>query len=622
MRNSTRNSKLILLIPFLALLFISPMILATHLSMGQLPQSHENIPGTLQSTTSHYFSWEVKYGYMNGDDEAGTGVAVSNDGFIYVVEEEGTLLKYFPNSTKVWEISWYPYMLNYFEAVATDDLGNIYCAVSIYDGADWKMGIVKFFPNGTLHWERLLSMTADQYANKLAIDKSTGDIFCIGSDSSNNDIIIYKVYVNGTEAWSKMWSSSEYDEGNDIAVDSSGNIYGVGTTNLAGDYDLLLFKMWANGTIAWNATWDSSAEEFGRGIVLDADGAIYCSGDSSGFGVDTDIVLVKFYANGTKAWNQSYDLNGVDDDSAVGLVMDSSGALYCTGESGYDIILVAFHPNGTGAWYFNWDYGSDDEDYGYGIAISANSSIYIAGVGYEENDDYEDAIILKYSLKLPAPAVLDSITPALDPDGIVTLTWDAVDLATVYYIYRSMSKISGVYGLNPEASTNTTTYIDYLSANGKYYYVVVAGNVAGNSSISNCENVTVGIPLTTPTLQPITPNVLGLLIIDWDTIPEAAFYYVFRSTSEITDVTGMTPIAVRSDSDFTETLTDGTYYYAVVAGDGFANSSESNCEYVTVSTSGGTCEGGCCTLLLVLLIPLIGAVLALVLLYRRKGIPT
>ncbi|NVM55016.1 MAG: hypothetical protein HWN66_15025, partial [Candidatus Helarchaeota archaeon] len=116
--------------------------------------------------------------------------------------------------------------------------------------------------------------------------------------------------------------------------------------------------------------------------------------------------------------------------------------------------------------------------------------------------------------------------------------------------------------------------------------MIIAGTAGGNSSISNCENVTVAIPLSAPVLDPIVPAVDGDGIIDlnWSDVVGATTYYVFRDTSNITSVVGLTPIASVSESNYTDTLvTNGIYYYVIVAGDAWANGSISNCENVTVA---------------------------------------
>ncbi|NVM55244.1 MAG: Ig-like domain-containing protein, partial [Candidatus Helarchaeota archaeon] len=89
------------------------------------------------------------------------------------------------------------------------------------------------------------------------------------------------------------------------------------------------------------------------------------------------------------------------------------------------------------------------------------------------------------------PPVLDPISPNPDTDGIITLNWSEVAEATSYYIYRNTLPLTSVAGLTPIANISTTTYQDPIFKNGIYYYVIVAGNPSGNSSISNCEHVEV-----------------------------------------------------------------------------------------------------------------------------------
>ncbi|MGQ4873164.1 MAG: FG-GAP-like repeat-containing protein [Promethearchaeia archaeon] len=188
----------------------------------------------------------------------------------------------------------------------------------------------------------------------------------------------------------------------------------------------------------------------------------------------------------------------------------------------------------------------------------------------------------------PNAPILDPISPNPDYDGLINLDWNDVSGATIYYVYRDTSYISLTSGLSPIASVSVSHYTDNITINGTYYYVIVAGNAAGNSSISNCENVTVMISQTTlsaPILYPISPNpdYDGFIVVNWSSVSGATIYYVYRSTSFITSVSGMTPITSTTLDYYHDNITIGnTYYYVIVAGDGSVNSSISNCENVTV----------------------------------------
>lgn len=121
--------------------------------------------------------------------------------------------------------------------------------------------------------------------------------------------------------------------------------------------------------------------------------------------------------------------------------------------------------------------------------------------------------------------------------------------------------------------------------NGDYYYVVVAINSTAISLISNCESVVVSIPLSTPILDPILPNIShnGKVNLNWNDILGATIYFGYRDDINITNSEEASLIAQTTDSDYTDTIyVNGIYYYIVIAGDFSLNSSISNCLEVIV----------------------------------------
>ena len=106
----------------------------------------------------------------------------------------------------------------------------------------------------------------------------------------------------------------------------------------------------------------------------------------------------------------------------------------------------------------------------------------------------------------------------------------------------------------------------------------------GNSSLSNCANITVTVP-NSSTLNSISPNPSynGLTTLSWATSTGATCYYIFRSASTITTVAGLNLIANRTTISYNDTIRSiGTYYYVVVSASLFGNSSISNCVSVTI----------------------------------------
>ncbi|MFX1298043.1 MAG: SBBP repeat-containing protein, partial [Promethearchaeota archaeon] len=188
--------------------------------------------------------------------------------------------------------------------------------------------------------------------------------------------------------WYAIWGGASYDSGKGVAADTSGNIYCTGATYSygAGDYDFTLVKYYSNGTKAWNTTWGGSSWEFGSGVAVDTSENIYCSGDTATFGggMIPNFALVKFYPNGTKAWNTTWGWGGDSSDYCYGVAADTSGNVYCIGETytssmgrSYDLALVKFYSNGIKAWNTTW--GGTDYDSGRAVAVDTSGNIYCTG---------------------------------------------------------------------------------------------------------------------------------------------------------------------------------------------------------------------------------------------------
>ena len=117
--------------------------------------------------------------------------------------------------------------------------------------------------------------------------------------------------------------------------------------------------------------------------------------------------------------------------------------------------------------------------------------------------------------------------------GKPMLTWDAVDGATSYRVYRATSQ-NGPYRLL--GSVTTTTYVNTGAKDGvTYYYKVKAINSAGESAYSN----TVSGQSKTVTPKPAAPVVKighsatsGKPMLTWNAVDGAASYKVYRATAK------------------------------------------------------------------------------------------
>ena len=160
--------------------------------------------------------------------------------------------------------------------------------------------------------------------------------------------------------------------------------------------------------------------------------------------------------------------------------------------------------------------------------------------------------------------------------GKPMLTWDAVDGATSYRVYRATSQ-NGPYRLL--GSVTTTTYVNTGAKDGvTYYYMVTAVNDSGESAFSN----TVSGQSKAVTPKPSAPVVKignsatsGKPMLTWNAVSGATSYKVYRATSQNGTYSLLGTVTATS---YTNTgAKDGvTYYYKVKAVNSAGESAYSN----------------------------------------------
>jgi large repetitive protein len=135
------------------------------------------------------------------------------------------------------------------------------------------------------------------------------------------------------------------DGGYGVAFDNNENVYITGITlSSSGNFDALVAKINPQGTLVYFIQLGGSGYEKGRGIVVDSSGNVYITGE-------------------TKSINFPTTTNSIQPN-------------YGGGDS--EAFMTKINPEGSDLVYSTY-LGGASNDYGYGIAIDNNRNVYIIG---------------------------------------------------------------------------------------------------------------------------------------------------------------------------------------------------------------------------------------------------
>ncbi|HRA99190.1 MAG TPA: SBBP repeat-containing protein [Ignavibacteria bacterium] len=220
-------------------------------------------------------------------------------------------------------------------------------------------------------------------------------------------ILIYSrlSFAQVNEQWLHRYTGPESstDTPSDIIIDSNGDFYMTGKSILSGTFsDIITVKFTADGTRQWISKFNGAANhnDVGNSITKDNSGNIYITGNSRITGGQADVITVKYNSTGVEQWTKSYNGTGNFDDNGIEILYDGGNYIYAAGYSfgtgtGYDFILLKYDLSGSFIWGKRWNGVSNSDDYLKKAAISADGNIILSGYSYKvgESNNYT---VLKY----------------------------------------------------------------------------------------------------------------------------------------------------------------------------------------------------------------------------------
>ncbi len=432
-----------------------------------------------------------------------------------------------------------------YPSLALDSTGNVHITWQDYtdyagSGADIDI-FYKRWEVSTSSWTTTevvsTESTGDSESSSLAVD-TLGDVYISWYDwtdyaGSGADIdIFYKRWEVSTSSWTTTevvsTESTNHSVHPSLAVDTDGNIHiaWYDQTDYAGsgtDGDIF-YKRWNASTSTWAMTEVVSTESTDYAnlipsLAVDTLGNVHIAWDDwsdyAGSGTDADI-FYKYWNASSSSWTTTEVISteSTYDSLSPSLTVDSAGNVHITWEV-YNIFYKRWEAS-TCSWTTTEVVSTESTDRSFdpSLAVDILGNVHIT---WQDETNYANAgtdwdIFYKRLVCSPTAPELASIVPNPTENDTVNLNWSNVPRATTYFVYRSTSCIWSVEGLVPLTTVSSSDYIDTVPSEGFYFYVVVAGNFAGNSSLSNCQHVYFEplTPTPTPTPTPTKENSIGI----------------------------------------------------------------------------------------------------------------
>jgi len=196
------------------------------------------------------------------------------------------------------------------------------------------------------------------------------------------------------------------------------NEYGFSVKAYNPAYDLIIDPM----VLVYSTYLGGSGGENGNAIAVDKSGSVYITGSTTSTdfpaknayqkaygGGEYDVFVTKLSPSGTSLIYSTY-WGGSDNEDAIGIAMDSSGAAYVTGytwspdmplKNAYqstsagdgDGFVMKLSPNGKSLIYSTHLYGKENHyDHPSGIAVDSKGAAYIVGITRPSGDGYDVAV--------------------------------------------------------------------------------------------------------------------------------------------------------------------------------------------------------------------------------------
>ena len=363
---------------------------------------------------------------VNFTNAKGNAVTTDANGYSYVTgytnetasQNDVVTIKYTPQGDTCWVRSYNGNANGADEGtgICTDASGNVYVVgFATYTNKSFDVILIKYSANGTLLWVNQYSSVLTPVTDKgmaIAVD-AAGYIYITGLTTGSDtytDIFVRKCDPNGTEIWTRLedGTSNLNAEGLALAISTQGNVYVAGFVTVSGtNTDIAVLKYNSAGVQQWMKTinGNGNSEDKAWGIVVDELDNVYIGGYSTNSSLNTDCFTAKLDQFGSILWSRTYNGGGNQTDKAWGIVVDTDGSVYITGQEtdaslNVNYITVKYTSTGADGWIAVYNGTGNGEDIASSIAVLTNldntKSVVVTGKSWGTNQNYDYATV-RYS---------------------------------------------------------------------------------------------------------------------------------------------------------------------------------------------------------------------------------
>ncbi len=422
---------------------------------------------------------------------------------------------------------------SYAPSVAVDTSGSVHVAwegVDVGGTLNDHQIFYKYWSSSTSSWtptEVISTESTSQSSNPIIAADAERNVYVVWEDrsdyasSGSDSDIFFKKWSSSSSTWSTttvVSTNCEYDSTSpSLSVDTSENVH-VAWTDYSNSFpeagaDLdVFYRHWNSTTLSWESielvSLESNRDSSFPSLTVNSSGDIYIAWEElEDYAPDRDIYLKKKDISvpiwtsteivSTESTSNSYD---------PFIVVDSADELHIVWED-----YTNYNGAGTDLdiFYKRWDTASSSWTSTDVISLESTltasdpkiavDSNGVAQAIWADSTEYEDSgtdidIVHNFLAGIPSKPELAFIVPNPTETDLIKIDWNNISFASNYYVYRSTSYIWSVEELTPITKVSSSFYLDVMPSEGYYYYAIVAGNNAGNSSHSNCQYVEYKIP--------------------------------------------------------------------------------------------------------------------------------